>query len=171
MSISVSQDSPRTLILYAGEQLSVTADANSSGNVVLLGQPGSAPSTPTQVAAGTTVTFGPDTSTNHYNVTADTGVLTFSSARIDYPTAPEALAAAATAITAAVAVEEALQIPVVGTIGDVAELIGAGAPVDGMTGAMVAGPGSRYTDITNANLYINGNTKASPTWKLVTRVP
>lgn len=56
--------------------------------------------------------------------------------------------------------------------GDVRDLTGAGAPVDGVagTGAASAGPGSRYTDITNANLYINANTKASPTWKLVTRV-
>jgi hypothetical protein len=44
-------------------------------------------------------------------------------------------------------------------------------PVDGTsgTGAGTAGKGSRYTDTTNGNLYLNANTKASPTWKLVTR--
>lgn len=54
---------------------------------------------------------------------------------------------------------------------DVVDITGAGAPVDGTSGsgAGVAGPGSRYTDTTNKNLYINANTKASPTWKLVTR--
>jgi hypothetical protein len=54
---------------------------------------------------------------------------------------------------------------------EVCDLEGAGVPTDGSsgTGAGFAGPGSRYTDYTNANLYINGNTKASPTWKLVTR--
>lgn len=50
-------------------------------------------------------------------------------------------------------------------------LTGAGVPVDGVsgTGAAVAGPGSIYLDVTNANMYLNGNTQASPTWKLVTR--
>lgn len=44
---------------------------------------------------------------------------------------------------------------------------GAGAPTNGTTGANVAGPGSLYTDITNGVLYINTNTKASPTWTKV----
>lgn len=43
----------------------------------------------------------------------------------------------------------------------------AGAPVDGTTGATVAGPGSLYIDITAGKLYINTNTKASPTWTVV----
>lgn len=48
---------------------------------------------------------------------------------------------------------------------------GAGAPTDGTsgTGSGFAGVGSLYSDTTNANLYINGGTQASPTWKLVTR--
>jgi len=42
----------------------------------------------------------------------------------------------------------------------------AGVPVDGAsgTGAGYAGPGSQITDYTNAFLYINTNTAASPTW-------
>lgn len=54
---------------------------------------------------------------------------------------------------------------------NIIELAGTGAPVDGVSGTGVgqAGKGSRYTDFTNANLYINGGTLASPTWKLVTR--
>ena len=46
----------------------------------------------------------------------------------------------------------------------------AGVPTDGTsgTGAAWAGPGSLCVDTTNMKLYINGNTKASPTWKLVT---
>lgn len=43
----------------------------------------------------------------------------------------------------------------------------AGAPVNGTTGATVAGPGSLYIDITAGKLYINTNTKASPTWTVV----
>lgn len=51
---------------------------------------------------------------------------------------------------------------------EVCVLTGAGVPTDGTTGAAFAAPGSLYIDITNKKLYINGNTKASPTWKLVT---
>lgn len=52
---------------------------------------------------------------------------------------------------------------------DVVLLTNAGAPTNAVTGAAVAGPGSICIDYTNANLYVNANTKASPTWKLVTR--
>lgn len=46
---------------------------------------------------------------------------------------------------------------------------GAGAPVDGTSGTGVgdANPGSRYTDTTNADEYVNIGTKASPVWLLV----
>lgn len=48
-----------------------------------------------------------------------------------------------------------------------------GTPVDGVvgtgTGAGWMGIGSEFTDTTSGNLYINGGTKASPVWKLVTR--
>ena len=45
----------------------------------------------------------------------------------------------------------------------------AGAPVDGASGTQngVAGKGSLLIDITNGILYINTNTKASPTWTKV----
>jgi hypothetical protein len=47
----------------------------------------------------------------------------------------------------------------------------AGVPVDGGsgTGANFAGPGSLCIDTTNKNAYINAGSKASPTWKLITR--
>ena len=51
---------------------------------------------------------------------------------------------------------------------DIVFLTGAGVPTNGTTGADFAGPGSLCIDITNAKLYINGGTKASPVWKLVT---
>jgi len=46
---------------------------------------------------------------------------------------------------------------------------GAGAPTDGTsgTGAGLAHPGSLYIDTTNAKLYINTNTQASPTYTVV----
>ncbi len=45
-------------------------------------------------------------------------------------------------------------------------LVNAGAPVDGTsgTGANLAGPGCLLVDTTNKLLYVNTNTKASPTW-------
>lgn len=54
---------------------------------------------------------------------------------------------------------------------EVCVLNGAGVPVDGVagTGAAFAEIGSQYIDRTNGNLYLNAGTKASPTWKLVTR--
>lgn len=54
---------------------------------------------------------------------------------------------------------------------DVCILEHAGAPTDGAAGSFfgVAGPGSILSDLTGKNLYVNANTKASPTWKLVTR--
>lgn len=54
---------------------------------------------------------------------------------------------------------------------DVCIIQSAGAPTDGTsgTGAGEAGPGSLCVDRTNKNVYVNANTKASPTWKLVTR--
>lgn len=47
-------------------------------------------------------------------------------------------------------------------------IAGAGVPTDAVTGAAQCGKGSTYTDITNGKLYINGGTKASPAWKIVT---
>lgn len=49
---------------------------------------------------------------------------------------------------------------------DVWFIINAGAPTSGGagTGNGLTGPGSLCFDITNKNLYINTNTKASPTW-------
>lgn len=54
-------------------------------------------------------------------------------------------------------------------VADVVFLVGAAAPTDGVagTGANVAGPGSLYSATTAGKLYINTNTKASPTWTIV----
>lgn len=52
---------------------------------------------------------------------------------------------------------------------DVLIRVMAGAPVDGVAGTLAgdAGPGSLLIDVTNKFLYINTNTKASPTWTKV----
>ena len=49
---------------------------------------------------------------------------------------------------------------------EVCWLEGSGAPTDGGagTGAGFAGPGSRYTRLSNGALYLNTGSKASPTW-------
>lgn len=54
---------------------------------------------------------------------------------------------------------------------NVVDLEGDGAPTSGAsgTGDNVAGPGSRYTDYTNANLYIQTGLITAPAWKLVVR--
>jgi hypothetical protein len=48
-----------------------------------------------------------------------------------------------------------------------------GVPANGVLGvgtlAEIAPKGAVVVDITNANLYINAGTQASPVWKLVTR--
>lgn len=48
-------------------------------------------------------------------------------------------------------------------------LTGAGAPTSGTSGTGVgqAGPGSFYFDVTNKQVWLNANTKASPTWALM----
>lgn len=49
---------------------------------------------------------------------------------------------------------------------DVWDLAGSGAPTSGTsgTGVNLAGPGSTYTRTSNGVIYVNTNTKASPTW-------
>jgi hypothetical protein len=48
-------------------------------------------------------------------------------------------------------------------------VVGSGAPTDGTsgTGVAITGPSSLYFDFTNIAIYINTNTKASPTWQKV----
>ncbi len=48
-----------------------------------------------------------------------------------------------------------------------APLLNAGAPVNGTTHAGVAAVGALLIDTTNARLFINTGTQASPTWTLV----
>jgi hypothetical protein len=52
---------------------------------------------------------------------------------------------------------------------DLMPINGAGIPTDGTsgTGAGIAGPGCLYIDRTNAELYQNIGTLASPTWTLI----
>lgn len=143
----------------AHKALTIVADAVSSGTAWQLGETvGSQPGRPTTLAADTTTVIGPFSSDTRFEIVTAAGQLTYSTGRVDFPTTTENAAAYA---------------PKLGS--DVLDLVGAGAPVDytdgdpAATGEGTAGPGSRYTDVTGANLYINGGTKAEPVWKLVTR--
>lgn len=53
---------------------------------------------------------------------------------------------------------------------DVLIVTGSGAPTNGTsgTGAGLTGPGSLYLRSGNGTLFINSNTKASPTWTAIT---
>ena len=53
---------------------------------------------------------------------------------------------------------------------DIIGIAYAGTPVDGTTGAGIAGPGCQCTDTTNAELYQNIGTKASPEWTLISNI-
>lgn len=135
----VSQGSPSTLALYAGETLTVTADAISSGAVVYVGQPGSEPGSPVPVAAGTTVLIGPYVGTRHYRIAANAGSLSYTTAKVDYPTAAEALAADTASRKAAViaggaAGDHTLAAIAVGdTLVSVIRYVGAGVAVTDVT--------------------------------------
>ena len=61
----------------------------------------------------------------------------------------------------------AQSVPDLGAPVDLMHLYGAGAP-SAAIGANQAAPGSLYTDTTNAKLYIQGGTKVTPSWKIVT---
>ncbi len=56
-----------------------------------------------------------------------------------------------------------------GPLADVQVVTNTGAPTDGTsgTGVGVASPGALLIDVTNFNVYINANTKASPTWSVL----
>jgi hypothetical protein len=62
----------------------------------------------------------------------------------------------------------AASVPDVSAPADVQHLFGAGAPT-AATGANQAQTASLYTDTVNAQIYLNGGTKAAPVWKLLTR--
>jgi hypothetical protein len=61
----------------------------------------------------------------------------------------------------------ASSVPDFGMPPDVQHIFGSGVPT-AATGANQAAPGSLYTDTSGAKLYIQGGTKSTPAWKIVT---
>lgn len=91
---TVLQGLSETITLPAGQQLTVIADALSSGRLFpFTSYVGDTPGL-TAVAASATVLVGPFATDKRYQVETLTGFLTYTAAPVDFPTASEALAAA-----------------------------------------------------------------------------
>jgi hypothetical protein len=152
MSTPVYPNSVAIRVLAPGEVLTVNVDSISSGRVGRLAdQNGAAvpdvPAAFTALASGATITIGPFPIATRHHVEALVGQ------GVSYTQTPG----------------NSAHIEIIGNADQLREIVGAGAPTDGTTGANVAGIGSRYTDVSGANIYINAGTRASPTWKLVSR--
>jgi len=132
----------RTKQLPAGHTLTVTSTSNAAGALVLL-RSGLDPITLAGIVGAATTTVGPYTTDQYVQASLNEGDVTFTEpARFD--------------------------MGALNTTVGVHDLYGAGAPTDGVTGAAISEIGFRYTDQTAGKMYVNGGTKASPVWKLVT---
>jgi len=79
-----------TILLEAGQALTVTADANSSGSVARVREPGSSAQYAAEaVAASSSVAVGPFSAPRRYAIQSDTGALTYAVA-VAEPTATSA---------------------------------------------------------------------------------
>jgi hypothetical protein len=122
----------------------VSTDANSSARVAVVSGPEEQAAGFTSLAASGTATFGPFPSMRFLSVEGLTG----------QP-------------SVAIADADVSKIEVVGDGSGVREMYGTAAPTDGTTGANIAGPGSRFTNVTNGDAYFQRGTISSPVWKLV----
>jgi hypothetical protein len=123
--------------------VTVSADAISSGRAALLATPADQAGPFTALAASATQTWGPYPTVKYLHIEALVG------GGVSFTVTPADLN----------------QIEVVGDFSSIRELIGAGAPTDSTTGSGIAGKGSRYTDISAGDIYINTGSAASTTWK------
>jgi hypothetical protein len=133
--------------LQPGETLSIATDANSAcryGQTVLMPNVGEQPSgSPVSVPASSAIVVGPRSDLSRW--------------LIDQVLGPGVV----------VVQNPAASVPDSGAPADLMHLFGAGVP-SAATGANQAAIVSLYTDTTNAKLYINGGTKAVPSWRIVT---
>jgi hypothetical protein len=143
----VSPSRDYRFLLAPGETLSVVTDAASSCSYgELLAQPTQAADVPSAfvaVSASSTITIGPKSIPSRWLVSFVAGNGVNLTQNLAQPVVQQS-----------------------GAPADVIHLYGAGAP-SGSTGQNHAAPGSLYTDTTNVKLYIQGGTKASPSWKIV----
>jgi hypothetical protein len=138
---------PKSYQLQPGETLTIVTDAAS---ICRYGQTQTTPgageqpaSSPISVPANSTIVVGPRSDISRWLVDSVLG--------------PGVV----------VVQNSAASVPDIGAPPDVQHIYGAGAP-SAATGANQAAPGSLYTDTTNAKLYIQGGTKITPSWRIVT---
>jgi hypothetical protein len=136
---------PKTYQLQPGETLSITTD---SVSICRYGQSFSAPDA---VAPGAAI-----------SVPASSSVVAGPLATVSRWIVDGIVGPGCTVVQ-----NSAQSVPDFGAPLDVCHLFGNGAPT-AATGANQAAIGSLYTDTTNAKLYINGGTKATPSWRIVT---
>jgi hypothetical protein len=152
-----------TVTLPAGHTLAVTADAVSSGNVYPFAERVGDTAGLSAVAASATVTLGPFATIKRYQIVPTQGALTHVIAAVDFPTLAEgdtsaavliatakaeagviaqgyATTAQANAISGAAADAALAHVPVVGTVGDVRDFIGAGVPAATAQAALTVNP-------------------------------
>lgn len=149
MSITLLPAQSFTVFLPVGEQLTVTPAGGGTTHVIPIDD-ANLPGTPSVITSATT--YGPFTIRKVYRLTCVSGSATYATGPTDLSTIYQQLNAI-------------LDLP-----DGAAILTRAGVPVDGTsgTGAGTAGKGSLCLDVTNGKAYVNGNTTASPTWKLIT---
>jgi hypothetical protein len=139
----------QTFQLQPGETLSITTDAASICRYGQLPQPpilpggADVPGAPISVPSASTITVGPRGDVSRWLIDSVVGP----------------------GVT--VTQNAAQGVPDSGAPLDLMHIYGSGAP-SAATGANQAQTASLYTDTTNAKLYINGGTKATPSWKIVT---
>jgi hypothetical protein len=140
----------KTFQLAPGETLSLVTDSASVCRYGLLipPPPGSAvgeqPSgSPVSVPSGSAITVGPRGDVSRWLVDQVLGA------------------------NVSVVQNPASAVPDFGAPPDVQHIYGSGAP-SAATGANQAAPGSLYTDTSGAKLYVQGGTKAVPSWRIVT---
>jgi hypothetical protein len=139
----------QTFQLQPGETLSITTDSASVcryGQLIapVGGAVGEQPSgSPISVPVSSTITVGPRADVSRWLV-------------------DQVLGPGVTVVQ-----NPAASVPDVGAPLDLMHMYGSGAP-SAATGANQAAPGSLYTDVVGAKLYLNGGSKAVPSWKIVT---
>lgn len=80
--------SVQTLFLNAGQTLTVTADANSSGYLYrLAASAGDGPFALTTIGQSTTTTYGPFAQDRRYAIDSQAGAITFTATVVDFPAA------------------------------------------------------------------------------------
>ena len=134
--------------LQPGESLSIVTDGNSSCRYGLLP---AAPGSPDVPAIGTSMIAVPASSSIMLGETSASRWL------LDLVVGPGV----------SVVQNAAQSVADQGAPIDVLHLYNAGVP-SAAIGANQAAPGSLCTDITNFKLYINGGSKAVPSWKIIT---